>query len=66
MSSGEQLIRILPLGVGCDSAQGYYLSPPLAPEEFIGWLDGALPRRGEEHVASPEALPFFIACNSVG
>lgn len=27
-------------------AQGYYLSPPLAPADFIAWLEGALPLRG--------------------
>jgi diguanylate cyclase (GGDEF)-like protein len=38
---GFALLREL----GCDSAQGYYLSPPLAPAEFTAWLDGALPER---------------------
>ncbi|MGH8269010.1 MAG: putative bifunctional diguanylate cyclase/phosphodiesterase, partial [Steroidobacteraceae bacterium] len=61
-SRGLALLREL----GCDSAQGYYLSPPLAPAEFIGWLDGALPRRGEWQVASPEVPTSFIARNSVG
>jgi diguanylate cyclase (GGDEF)-like protein len=38
---GFALLREL----GCDSAQGYYLSPPLAPAEFTAWLEGALPER---------------------
>ena len=38
---GFELLREL----GCDSAQGYYLSPPLAPAEFTAWLEGALPVR---------------------
>jgi diguanylate cyclase (GGDEF)-like protein len=38
---GFELLREL----GCDSAQGYYLSPPLAPAEFTAWLEGALPAR---------------------
>jgi predicted signal transduction protein with EAL and GGDEF domain len=29
--------------LGCDSAQGYYMSPPLPAEEFRRWLDGSLP-----------------------
>lgn len=41
-SRGLALLREL----GCDSAQGYYLSPPLAAADFIRWLDGALPSRG--------------------
>ncbi len=33
---GFALLREL----GCDSAQGYYMSPPLPPDAFRGWLDG--------------------------
>jgi diguanylate cyclase (GGDEF)-like protein len=40
-SQGLALLREL----GCDCAQGYYLSPPLAADQFIGWLDGDLPVR---------------------
>jgi EAL domain-containing protein (putative c-di-GMP-specific phosphodiesterase class I) len=29
--------------LGCDSAQGYYMSPPLPPEAFRAWLEGHLP-----------------------
>ena len=27
----------------CDSAQGYYMSPPLPPDDFRAWLNGTLP-----------------------
>ncbi|MGH7105632.1 MAG: putative bifunctional diguanylate cyclase/phosphodiesterase, partial [Acetobacteraceae bacterium] len=50
-SRGFALLREL----GCDSAQGYYLSPPLAPAEFIGWLEGALPQHREVQAPSREA-----------
>lgn len=40
-SRGFELLREL----GCDIAQGYYLSPPLAPREFVAWLDGELPKQ---------------------
>ena len=33
---GFALLREL----GCDSAQGYYMSPPLPPQAFRNWLDG--------------------------
>ncbi len=26
-------------GLGCDAAQGYYISPPMAPEAVAGWLE---------------------------
>jgi EAL domain-containing protein (putative c-di-GMP-specific phosphodiesterase class I) len=29
--------------LGCDTAQGYYMSPPLPPEAFRAWLEGHLP-----------------------
>jgi diguanylate cyclase (GGDEF)-like protein len=29
--------------LGCDSAQGYYMSPPLPAEAFQAWLEGRLP-----------------------
>lgn len=31
--------------LGCDSAQGYYMSPPLPPEAFTAWMQGRLPER---------------------
>jgi diguanylate cyclase (GGDEF)-like protein len=36
---GYALLRKL----GCDTAQGYYMSPPLPPEAFQAWMDGRLP-----------------------
>lgn len=48
-SQGFAQLRAL----GCDSAQGYYMSPPLPAEEFRRWLDGSLPQRGA--VMRPEA-----------
>jgi diguanylate cyclase len=30
--------------LGCDSAQGYYMSPPLPPEDFRRWVEGSLPQ----------------------
>ena len=38
-SESYALLRLL----GCDTAQGYYMSPPLPPEAFRTWLDGRLP-----------------------
>jgi EAL domain-containing protein (putative c-di-GMP-specific phosphodiesterase class I) len=29
--------------LGCDTAQGYYMSPPLPAEAFRAWLEGRLP-----------------------
>jgi diguanylate cyclase (GGDEF)-like protein len=40
-SDGYALLREL----GCDTAQGYFMSPPLPPEAFCRWLDGTLPAR---------------------
>jgi diguanylate cyclase (GGDEF)-like protein len=37
--------------LGCDSAQGYFISPPLPAEAFRSWLEGRLPQRS----AAPEA-----------
>lgn len=52
---GFALLREL----GCDSAQGYYLSPPLAPADFIGWLDGGMPvrRAAQEPISAPREAP---------
>ena len=30
--------------LGCDSAQGYYMSPPLPAQDFRRWLAGSLPQ----------------------
>jgi len=39
---GFALLREL----GCDGAQGYYMSPPLPAEAFRRWYDGSLPPAG--------------------
>ena len=31
--------------LGCDTAQGYYMSPPLAADAFTAWMEGRLPDR---------------------
>jgi diguanylate cyclase (GGDEF)-like protein len=49
-SRGLALLREL----GCDSAQGYYLSPPLPAAAFVDWLSGRLPQ-GEGVEASDSA-----------
>jgi EAL domain-containing protein (putative c-di-GMP-specific phosphodiesterase class I) len=36
----ERLVEL-----GCDSAQGYFLTKPLPPVELTAWLDSRLPRR---------------------
>jgi EAL domain-containing protein (putative c-di-GMP-specific phosphodiesterase class I) len=32
-------------GLGCDVAQGYYISPPLAADALVGWLGGSIAMR---------------------
>jgi predicted signal transduction protein with EAL and GGDEF domain len=29
-------------GLGCDFAQGYYISPPMPAEALPGWLNGSI------------------------
>jgi EAL domain-containing protein (putative c-di-GMP-specific phosphodiesterase class I) len=36
----ERLVEL-----GCDSAQGYFLTKPLPARELTAWLDSRLPRR---------------------
>ena len=40
----RQVSRLL-RELGCDSAQGYFISPPLPAEAFRSWLEGRLPQR---------------------
>jgi diguanylate cyclase len=49
------------LTLGCDSAQGYYMSPPLPPEAFQSWMEGRLPSRTvrmrvEADILKPQAI----------
>jgi diguanylate cyclase (GGDEF)-like protein len=64
-SEGYALLQKL----GCDTAQGYYMSPPLPPEAFQAWMEGRLPpSRASANVgmepASPEALPLLAHSKS--
>lgn len=47
----ETFLKLLELG--CDLAQGYYLSPPLPPYELLGWLERT--RWGLDFVIPKEA-----------
>jgi EAL domain-containing protein (putative c-di-GMP-specific phosphodiesterase class I) len=40
--------------LGCDTAQGYYMSPPLPAAAFRAWLEGRLPTANERPRASFE------------
>jgi EAL domain-containing protein (putative c-di-GMP-specific phosphodiesterase class I) len=42
--------------LGCDTAQGYYMSPPLPPQEFVAWMRGHLPARSERPAFSPDTV----------
>jgi diguanylate cyclase (GGDEF)-like protein len=39
--------------LGCDSAQGYFISPPLPAEAFRSWLEGRLPQRSAVAETAP-------------
>jgi diguanylate cyclase (GGDEF)-like protein len=52
VESAELWTRLAALG--CDVAQGYHLSPPLAPRDVPGWLD-AWAERIEQGVGVPTA-----------
>ena len=54
--AGFALLREL----GCDSAQGYYMSPPLPPQDFRAWLNGSLPTR-----TGPQAQSDSILANTL-
>jgi diguanylate cyclase (GGDEF)-like protein len=47
--------------LGCDSAQGYYMSPPLPPEDFRAWLNGSLPARTGPPAQSDSILANTLA-----
>jgi EAL domain-containing protein (putative c-di-GMP-specific phosphodiesterase class I) len=50
VESGELWTRLA--AMGCDVAQGFHLSPPMAPEEVPGWLD-AWAARVDEGIGVP-------------
>jgi EAL domain-containing protein (putative c-di-GMP-specific phosphodiesterase class I) len=50
-SDGYALLREL----GCDTAQGYYMSPPLPPEAFVAWMEGRLPDSRSRAAAAGDA-----------
>jgi diguanylate cyclase (GGDEF)-like protein len=50
--------------LGCDTAQGYYMSPPLPPDAFQAWLEGRLPTTDARPKATFErqpALPISVS-----
>jgi EAL domain-containing protein (putative c-di-GMP-specific phosphodiesterase class I) len=48
--------------LGCDTAQGYYMSPPLPPDQFQAWLEGRLPTPAVAAKAPADsALPESLA-----
>jgi diguanylate cyclase (GGDEF)-like protein len=55
--------------LGCDTAQGYYMSPPLPPEAFQAWMEGRLPPARSSATLSiepvlPEALSVRASSGS--
>jgi EAL domain-containing protein (putative c-di-GMP-specific phosphodiesterase class I) len=42
--------------LGCDTAQGYYMSPPLPPAAFRAWLENHLPAVKSVNLTTPEAV----------
>ena len=42
--------------LGCDMAQGFYLSPPVTPSEFDGWLQARAAGDTPVDVQSPETI----------
>ena len=45
--------------LGCDTAQGYYMSPPLPPDAFTAWMKGRLPDHRARDPMPPGPSPRF-------
>jgi diguanylate cyclase (GGDEF)-like protein len=43
-------------GLGCDVAQGYYISPPMAAEALPGWLNGSVNVRRLPEIPADDVL----------
>jgi diguanylate cyclase (GGDEF)-like protein len=48
----------------CDSAQGYYMSPPLPAEDFRVWLNGSLPARNTQAPQTDSVLAATLAATA--
>ncbi|HEV2701813.1 MAG TPA: EAL domain-containing protein [Steroidobacteraceae bacterium] len=60
-SAGYALLRDL----GCDTAQGYYMSPPLPPADFTAWMKGRLPGNRVTDPMPPGPSPRSAPAQSV-
>lgn len=57
---GWNLLRSL----GCDDAQGYYMSPPLPPEKLVDWMHGNDASGTKDAQAFVPAVPFRMTPRS--
>jgi len=55
VESVTQLERLVELG--CEQAQGYFISAPMPVEEFVGWARRWEQRRGGDNVVSFRSFP---------
>jgi len=59
----DEIAQAMLVDYGCDNAQGYLISRPLAPEDLLAWLAEStwgLPSDGDRHHPS-NALPAIDA-----